>query len=84
MVRRHENNVVCLVQQNKDDKDDRDLRAAYRYTRGGKTKTELKQRTILSECKLAVNTFNLGIRGSFPSIRKRRPEEAFSQVSMGK
>jgi len=36
VVRRHKNKMVCLAQQNKDDKDDRDLRAAYRYTKGGK------------------------------------------------
>lgn len=39
MVRRHENYVVCSAQLNKADKDNGDLRAAYRYTRGGGKKT---------------------------------------------
>lgn len=34
--------MVCLAQQNKDDKDDWDQRAACKYTRGGKKIPQVK------------------------------------------
>lgn len=49
MVRRNKHEITCLVHQNKDDEDDWDVRAAYKYTKKENKTQELKEIIILTE-----------------------------------